>query len=219
MNQFPQPYSQPPQQKPPKRRNVWQWYKSKGRFAKLGIGCGSLLIVLMICTFSLAAYGSTLPPQKADQPTPTTNNGTSQIATTAKTPTTLVVSSTVKPTEAPTPTAKPTPKPTPKPKPKPTQAPPAALTLSFTCAPAEDYSYGQVCVHTLPGAALTISVVYCTGYRAVSGSLKGTEFANGSGNYTWSWTPETKCRGDATAYVSASWREQSTSNSDVFTVQ
>src|SRR5437016_4512555 len=78
-----QPYNQqppyqpgqfiPPQQ-PQKRRSLWQWYRSKGRFTKLGLGCGSLFLVLMLCVCSLAAYGSTLPPQKTVQPTPNTNN-------------------------------------------------------------------------------------------------------------------------------------------------
>ena len=125
--QHPPPYNQPPQQ--PKRRNPWQWYKSKGRSAKLGIGCGTLLVALVLCVCSLAAYGSTLQAQKAVQPTPTTNNNIGGIATTATTPTPLLtrltatatMAPTSTPTAEPTPTAKPTQKPTPKP--QPTQPP------------------------------------------------------------------------------------------------
>ena len=106
-------YQPPSYPQPPKRRNLWQWYKSKGRFAKLGIGCGSLLFLLMLCTCSLAAYGSTLPKQKAVQPAPTTNNNIGGIVTTASTP--LPASPTATPTEAPTPTPKPTATPIPKP--------------------------------------------------------------------------------------------------------
>ena len=105
----------------------------------------------------------------------------------------------------------------PTPKPKPT-APPARLFITFTCADATDYSYGEVCVHTQPGAALTITVTYCSGRQATSLSLQGTSYADGSGNHRWSWEPETKCQGSATAYVSASWHEQDVSNSKQFTV-
>ena len=75
------------------------------------------------------------------------------------------------------------------------------LSIQFTCAQAVDYKQGQVCVHTQAKAALTIRVKYCSGYYAVSNSLKGTQYANAQGNHTWAWTPQTKCRGTATAYV------------------
>lgn len=117
------------------------------------------------------------------------------------------------------PTAKPTPKPTPRPTPKPTQPPAPSLAITFTCASAVDYSYGQVCVHTEQGAALTITVTYCSGYDATSDSLQGTVYANSVGNYEWTWEPETKCRGAATATVNATWNGQSVSNTDTFTVQ
>src|SRR5437868_2364904 len=55
--------------------------------AKLGLGCGSLFITLMLCVCSLAAYGSTLPPQKTAQLSPTTSSGINQIVTAASTPT------------------------------------------------------------------------------------------------------------------------------------
>lgn len=114
---------------------------------------------------------------------------------------------------APTATARPHPTATPRPRatatlrsrpvPTPT-APPATAAITFTCAQAVDHAYGRVCVHTAPGAALTIVVRYCSGYRAVSHSLRGTSYADGSGNHTWTWTPDTKCRGPATATVTAS---------------
>lgn len=105
------------------------------------------------------------------------------------------------------------------PRPARAEAAPASLTLSFTCAQAVDYQYGKVCVHTQPGAALTIKVKYCSGFYATSKSLQGTKIANSSGNYTWHWVPETKCRGSATAYVTAKWNGQTVSKSDVFTVK
>jgi hypothetical protein len=107
---------------------------------------------------------------------------------------------------------------TPIPQPPPT-ATPATLSISFTCAAAVDYSYGQVCVHTEPGAALQITVTYCSGYSATSKSLQGTEYADGGGNYEWDWTPDTKCQGQATADVTAQWQGQSAENTDTFTVQ
>jgi hypothetical protein len=93
------------------------------------------------------------------------------------------------------------------------------LTLSFTCALATDYKSGSVCVHTQPGAALTIKVKYCTGYYATSKSLQGTHYANSKGNYTWIWEPETKCHGSATAYVTDTWKGQRASASRTFVVR
>lgn len=108
----------------------------------------------------------------------------------------------------------------PTPAPQPTQAPaPQPLTVVFSSASAVDYSYGSVSIHTLPGAIVSIDVTYCTGYEATSRSLQGTEQADGNGDYSWSWTPETKCRGAATAVVTASLNGQTASNADSFNVQ
>jgi hypothetical protein len=159
-------------------------------------------------------------------------------AVTPVTPTTVVQTKIVSPTTAPTqPVATPTPIPTRKPTkvavsaptrissptapasrptPAPTKTP---LFVSFTNAYATDYASGVVSVHTLPGAALTITVNYCTGYDATSRSLKGISYADGNGDHTWTWEPETKCRGAATASVTASLNGQSVSNTDEFTVQ
>ena len=75
------------------------------------------------------------------------------------------------------------------------------LSIQFTCAQAVDYQSGQVCVHTQAKAALTIRVKYCSGAYATSSSLKGTQNADSRGNHTWNWTPQTKCKGIATAFV------------------
>lgn len=106
-------------------------------------------------------------------------------------------------------------------RPAPAQAAPAAtkLSLTFTCAQAVDYQSGRVCVHTQANAALTIKVTYCTGRSAVSNSLKGTQHANSGGNHTWTWTPETKCRGQATALVTEHFKGHSLSKSHTFTVK
>jgi hypothetical protein len=97
--------------------------------------------------------------------------------------------------------------------------PTTSLTIQFTCAQATDYLSGSVCVHTQAGAALTITITYCSGYKAVSSSLQGVAYADTSGNYTWTWTPETVCRGPATADVTAQLAGQTVTQSDPFTVQ
>lgn len=128
------------------------------------------------------------------------------------------------PTAIPAPTATPRPDPTPRPAPPPphpTPPPPQSihLTLTFCGASATDHVSGSVCVHTVPGAGLTIVVRYCTGHIAVSRSLKGMSQADSGGNHTWSWTPDTKCKGQATATVVASLHGQQTAQSVNFIVR
>ena len=79
------------------------------------------------------------------------------------------------------------------------------VPLTFTCATAVSQSYGRVCVHTLPGTALTITVTYCSGFGSAenSSTLHGTSYADRNGNYTWNWVPQTDCRENATVYVAA----------------
>jgi len=101
--------------------------------------------------------------------------------------------------------------PTRQPTPTPQATPVATLNvlspvpLAFTCATAVSHSYGRVCVHTRPGTALTITVTYCSGFGSAENSsiLHGIAYADGSGNYTWNWVPQTDCRQDATVYVTA----------------
>jgi FlaG/FlaF family flagellin (archaellin) len=94
-----------------------------------------------------------------------------------------------------------------------------AFNVVFTCASAVDHASGQVCMHTNAGAALTISVRYCSGYLATSTSLKGTKYANSAGNASWWWKPDTKCRGTATATVRAIWHGKTIWRSKTFTVR
>ncbi len=93
------------------------------------------------------------------------------------------------------------------------------LSIQFTCANAVDNKHGSVCVHTQAKAALTIRIRYCTGYYAVSKSLKGTQYADTHGNHIWIWTPQTKCKGAATAYVSEQFGKQSFNAVDKFIVK
>lgn len=57
-----------------------------------------------------------------------------------------------------------------------------------------DSSHGKACVHTLPGASLTISISYCNGSSDQSGSLKGTFTADSAGYYEWNWKPQAPCQ-------------------------
>jgi hypothetical protein len=99
---------------PPGRRSFWQWYRAQTRFARIGLGCASLFVVLLLCTGGLAAYGSTLPPPPKTAQSPTS------IPT--KAPTQAIVLTTV-PTTPPTATRVPTATPTMKPTPTPATVP------------------------------------------------------------------------------------------------
>lgn len=149
-------------------------------------------------------------------------SGSTQQNASQSSPTALVA--TQAPTATPSPMPSPTPAPTLTPLPKPTQAPvqqpaPAQLSVTFTGESAADGdATSYVAVHTLPRAALTISVKYCSGRYATSDSLKGTQYADAAGDSIWTWDPDTTCHGMATAYVTASLNGQTASNSVSFTV-
>lgn len=102
----------------------------------------------------------------------------------------------------------------------PTVTPPSAApaAIEITCAQAENDVSGQICIHTTPGAALTIAVTYCNGLEARNTDLQGTRYADSYGNYTWTWVPETTCPGTATAHVTASGTGGSSDANGTFTV-
>lgn len=75
------------------------------------------------------------------------------------------------------------------------------LTLTFTCASGSVHGTGKVCVHTLPAAALSLSVRYCDGTTAKG--LHSAGIADANGDYTWSWSVRMACVGPATATVTA----------------
>lgn len=87
--------------------------------------------------------------------------------------------------------------------PKATQ-PPTPLTVSFTCASGVVGGNAQLCVHTLPNAALGLTVRYCDGSYAKGKEFHGISNADGSGNFTWQWSVASSCVGNATATVTAS---------------
>ena len=159
---------------------------------KFAIGCGALvaLVVLIAVIAAVANSGNT------STSTSSSTQPTSQPTRAA--------------TIAPTPTLAPTKKPTPAPTHQPTQI--AQLAITFTLVDS-----GDVAVHTLPGAALTIKVLYCSGNYATSQSLQGTVKADIAGDYIWNWNVETSCHGRATAYVTASANGKTVSGQANFT--
>lgn len=107
------PYQQPsqgypqsgqgfPQQQPPKK-NAWAWYKRQKKGAKIGIGCLSLVVLLVLCSIGSAISSAATGTTNIAQSTPTTQQVTQTTGTT-KTAT--------KPTPAPKPTPTPKPQPT-----------------------------------------------------------------------------------------------------------
>jgi hypothetical protein len=95
---------------------------------------------------------------------------------------------------------------------------PSPLTIAFTCASGAAGGPGQVCVRTLPHAALSLSVRYCDGSYAKGKAFHGASYADGSGNYTWRWNVNTTCLGAATATVTARSAGQTLTQSTTFTI-
>ncbi len=158
---------------------------------KLAIGCGALVaLVALIAVIAAVA-----------------NSGSNSTSTNRSIPTAQLTQAA---TTAPTPTIVPTKKPAPTPTAKPIQ--PTQLAITFTLVDS-----GDVAIHTLPGAALTIKVLYCSGNYATSQSLQGTVKADIAGDYIWNWNVETSCHGRATAYVTASLNGKTVSGQANFT--
>jgi len=177
------------------RTRFWPWYRRQGRNTQVGIGCGTLVVVCACCGALLGRGPSTTTPGHA----PTATAGHIVRVTTA---TTLVTTTPGRP--QPTSIPKPiTPASTPQ---QPTLVPTASnrqLFVQFTGASAAVGENSFISVQTLPGAQLTITVVYCNGNQATSKSLQGTVTADDNGDYTWTWRPATTCHGPATATVTA----------------
>ncbi|SRR5690348_16510430 len=190
------------------RTRFWPWYRRQGRNMQVGIGCGTLVVVCACCGALLSRGPSTTTIGLA--PTATVEHvaqvTTAATATHARPQPTATAISTTPPTSTPQP---PTPVPT---------ADNRQLFVQFTGASAAVGQNSFVSVQTLPGAQLTITVVYCNGNQATSKSLQGTFSADDNGDYTWSWRPATTCHGPATATVKASLNSQNVTQSEQFTV-
>lgn len=217
-----QPLSGPPPWWQFRYRRLYyqQRFKALPRKRQLLLGCGSLAVIFFLCaicgTISNIAGGGqaqSIDAQASPTAVHTTPKPVYWQTAVAQTKATQTVQARITPTPKPVPT----PTPTVAPAPQPTSAP-AQLTVTIILAQATDYSDGEVSVQTSPGAALTISIVYCSGKPAKSASLQGVEYADSGGVYIWGWTPDTTCRGQASATVTASLNGQTASASTSFSV-
>lgn len=156
------PYQQPIspgqfQPPPPQQRSggFRQWIRTRRRRTKFALGCGTLFLVLLMCTCSLAAYGSTLPKPKTSS-TPTTsvaNNsgGQSTPITQATQAPTVQPTATPSPTPSPIPTATATPSPIPSPTPSPTPSTNTGAAVLGGSLNAFIAKFGQPNDHSDPG--------------------------------------------------------------------
>lgn len=179
--------------------NIVRRLRNAPKRTQLGITAAAVIIALLIAgtaSFALHIAGTATPRNTTFVP----QGGSSipQAAGSTGTPTVL-------PTGTPDSQSAPTP----------TSSTPS-ISLTFTCASGTLRGTGQVCIHTLPQAALTITVRYCDGTTARG--LRGNAFADTSGNYTWTWSVRTSCAGTATATVTAKWNGQSITSADPFTI-
>lgn len=94
------------------RRSLWRWYRSRGGGAQIAIGCGALVVLLLIVIICPVAVISFAQGWNAASVTPT---AASQA---------IVSTAPAKPTQANQPTHTPTAKPTEKPTPPPSHWPP-----------------------------------------------------------------------------------------------
>jgi hypothetical protein len=108
-HQFPN-HSQTPLHQSGNGGNVWDWYKTRTRKMKIGLGCGTIIAVLLFFSSIGLAFGSS----NLATPTPTASPS-HQTAATGATPTFPQVSEqpTATPTSKPQPTLTPTLKPQP----------------------------------------------------------------------------------------------------------
>ncbi|HEY4383525.1 MAG TPA: hypothetical protein VGN34_03480, partial [Ktedonobacteraceae bacterium] len=114
---------------PPPRapRGPFQWYKRQRRGAKLGIGCATIFLLLMICSCPVAMMAPKTPAATANV-TPTATTSTAFLQQNTPTPRitsqeTATAIPTQQPTSTPTPEARPTSTPTPEARPTSTPAP------------------------------------------------------------------------------------------------
>ena len=175
---------------------LWQRFRSASRQKqiRLATGAGGFLLLLLISVTVLGvALRSHVSVAGLDVPPSGGAQGIPMAPTTAHT----------------TPTITSTPK---------TNTPSPPFTLVFTCASGTVGGTGQVCVHTLPNASLTLSVRYCDGNLAKGKGFHGATYADNNGNYSWRWDISTSCVGSATATVAARSSGQTVTQSVTFTV-
>ncbi|HEX5440888.1 MAG TPA: hypothetical protein VFW76_08395 [Ktedonobacterales bacterium] len=190
-----QPASNQREHAPPTPFMPWRfWLASRRQQVGLAAILGAVVLTVLLGFVVLRAI---FPSQgsNAGQVTPTAGRAVNGVA-----------SSTV---------AAPTPSPTTAPA-RNTPAPP--FTVAFTCASGAIGGRGMVCVHTQPGAMVSLTVRYCDGSYAGGKGLHGNAHADASGNYTWRWNVGASCAGTATATVTAKSSGQTVTQSTTFTV-
>lgn len=184
------------------QRTVWQRFRMLSRRARVGVIVAAVSVIVLVCTLaSVAALGGGLLNSMAGNPRNTPGgqtNGQAVAPTTGNTTPTVVASPTA--TNAP---ATPT---------------PPSFSISFTCASGSLGGTGQVCVHTLPNATVSLTVRYCDGNYATGKGLRGSAHTNSSGDYTWRWKVTTHCAGAATATVIAKSSSQTVTDRTTFTI-
>lgn len=156
-----QGYSYPPPQPPPmmpppmtqKKPTAWQRYRVARKRTKIGIGCGVLLLALILCMCPVAAIGAANPqknvtqaPTATDMPTQIVSVATTQPTRQTAKPTaipTVNLTDTPEPTATSVPTEVPTSVPTAIPTTMPTQAPVATQPPAPTATPVPTGLYGN----------------------------------------------------------------------------
>lgn len=180
---------------------VWQRFQGLSRRSRVGILVAAVSVIVLVCTLaSVAALGGgLLASTTGARNTPAGQTGGQVGAPTSGSATPTAAVSPTATGEAQTPTA-------------------AALTLAFTCASGSIGGTGQVCIHTLPNASVSLTVRYCDGNNAKGSGLRGAVRANGDGDYTWRWKVTTHCAGATTATVTAKSSGQTVTQSTTFTI-
>jgi hypothetical protein len=205
------------------------WYRRRANIIKLSAVSSFLLLALFVYVFASAAAGQAIKQLSASTPAiiaqvetsgkitidgggikiPSRNASSTHakkpqnLAINAATPTSIDITM---PTDTTTPIL------------NQNQHQNQTLSVSFTSLYGNSSS-ASATVHTLPGAALTIRVVYCSGaFRDTSNNLYGTAYADNNGDHTWSWSPSSPCTGTASVYVTANYNGQAVSIRGDFTL-
>lgn len=182
------------------QRTVWQRFRTLSRRARVGVIVAAVTVIMLVCTLaSVAALGGGLLKSATGSAGNTPSgqtNGQAGAPTTGNTTPTVAASPTLPP-ETPA---------------------PSSFAITFTCASGSIGGTGQVCVHTLPNATVSLTVRYCDGSYATGKGLRGSAHTNGSGDYTWRWKVTTHCAGTATATVTAKSSGQTITDRTTFTI-
>ena len=171
-------YQTVPAPQPPQKRNVFRWYKRQKKAAKIGIGCGTLFLVVMLCgTISGTIVNATGANNVAQVPTAAPTHVAS-VAKSQPTHQTAKPTAIVKPTNTPVPTTVPTQVPTSVPTAIPTAVPTQApvATTAPTQPPAQTGVNGNPWGYNfVPGNTIYAPAsAFCSYFTCVSTFWKDT---------------------------------------------